>query len=203
MTTARDTLHPRLERTVVLVKPDGVKRGLVGEIVSRLEQRGLKIIALKMVSPTREHSAGHYSGSEAWLRGMGEKTLEGFRKYGLDVVDKMGTADTLEIGKIVQGWNVDYLASGPVVAMVIEGMHAITTVRKLVGHTIPIQAVPGTIRGDFSVDSNTAANLEQRTVRNLVHASGDPSESEHEIEHWFAPEEIHDYKRSDEEVMFT
>lgn len=202
MTLAKDPAHPRFERTVVLVKPDGVKRGLVGQIISRFESRGLKVVALKMVWPTREHSAGHYSGSEDWLRGIGEKTLDAFREYGMNVVDKMGTADPIEIGKMVQGWNVDYLASGPVVAMIVEGMHAVSTVRKLTGHTMPIKAEPGTIRGDFSVDSNTAANLESRTVRNLIHASGDPAEAAHEIEHWFAPEDIHDYKRSDEDVMF-
>lgn len=203
MTVARDPQHPRFERTVVLVKLDGVKRGLVGPIIGRFEQRGLKIVALKMVWPTREHSAGHYSGSKAWLRGIGEKTLQAFREYGMNVVDKMGTADPMSIGKMVQGWNVDYLASGPVVAMVVEGMHAISTVRKLVGHTMPIKAEPGTIRGDFSVDSSTAANLEKRTVRNLIHASGDAAEAAHEIEHWFSPEDIHDYKRSDEDVMFA
>ncbi len=201
--TTRDPQHPRFERTVVLVKPDGVKRGLVGEILQRFEKRGLKLVALKMVWPTREHSAGHYPGTEIWLRTLGEKTLEAFKLYGMDVVDKMGTADPMEIGKMVEGWNVDYLASGPVVAMIVEGMHAIPTVRKLVGHTFPIKADPGTIRGDFSVDSNTAANLEKRAARNLVHASGDASEAAHEIEHWFAPEEIHDYKRSDEDVMFA
>lgn len=199
----KDAAHPRFERTVVLVKPDGVKRGLVGEIVSRFERRGLKIVAMKMVQPTREHSAAHYLGTEEWLRGIGEKTLEAFQHYGLNVVGTMGTADPIAIGKLVQEWNIEYLASGPIVAIVVEGMHAIPTARKLVGHTFPIKAELGTIRGDFSVDSNTAANLESRTVRNIVHASGDPEEAAHEIEHWFSPEEIHDYKRSDEDIMFS
>lgn len=199
----KDAAHPRFERTVVLVKPDGVARGLVGEILSRFEQRGLKLIALKMVLPTREHSAGHYSGTDAWLRGIGEKTLEAFKDRGVDVVPTMGTEDPVAIGRLVEGWNVDYLASGPVVAMIIEGMHAITTVRKLVGHTMPVKAEPGTIRGDLSIDSNIAANMEKRTVRNVIHASGDPEEAAHEIEHWFSPEEIHDYKRADEDIMFS
>ena len=115
----------------------------------------------------------------------------------------MGTNNPLRIGKMIQKWNVSYLSAGPVMAMIIEGMHAISTVRKIVGNTLPILAEPGTIRGDFSVDTNTAANLEKRTIRNIVHASGDESEASHEIEHWFAPEEICDYKRSDEDVMYS
>lgn len=195
--------HPKEERTVVLVKPDGVMRGLVGEILTRFERRGLKILGLKLVYPTREHAASHYSGSDEWLKGMGNKTIETFAKYGLDLQKEMGTTDALEIGKKVQEWNVNYLSMGPVVAMVLQGMHAITTVRKIVGSTIPITADPGTIRGDFSIDTNTAANADKRAIRNIVHASGDPSEAEHEIKHWFKSDELMSYKRSDEDVMFS
>lgn len=194
--------HPKGERTVVLVKPDGVKRGLIGEIIKRFEQRGLKIIALKMVYPTKEHAAAHYSGSREWLEGMGTKTIENFKNYGWDVKKLMGTDNPYKIGKQFQKWNIAYLSSGPIVAMIVEGMHAIPTIRKIVGFTLPISAEPGTIRGDYSVDSNTASNLDKRPVKNLVHASGDESEAKHEIEHWFSPEEICDYPRSDEEVMF-
>ena len=202
MSAKSSTKHPIEERTVVLIKPDAVKRGLIGEITRRFEIRGLKIIALKMVYPTEEHAAQHYSGSEQWLKGMGQKTLDAFEKYGLDVKKNMGTTDPLKIGKMVQQWNVSYLSDGPIVAMILEGMHAIPTVRKLVGHTLPILADPGTVRGDLSVDTNTAANMDKRAIRNIVHASGDESEAEHEIEHWFTPEEIVEYKRSDQDVMF-
>jgi len=194
--------HPIEERTVVLIKPDAVKRGLIGEIIKRFEVRGLKIITLKAVEPTQEHAAGHYSGSDEWVTGMGKKTLEAFKKYGIDVKTTMGTTDPLKIGKLVQEWNVSYLSGEPVVAMIIEGMHAISTVRKLVGHTLPILADPGTIRGDFSVDTNTAANIDKRAIRNIVHASGDEKEAEHEINHWFSPEEIIEYERPDRNVMF-
>jgi nucleoside-diphosphate kinase len=195
--------HPKEERTVVLVKPDGVMRGLVGEILTRFERRGLKILALKLVYPSREHAAGHYSGSDDWIKGMGNKTIETFAKYGIDVVKEMGSSDAFEIGKKVQEWNVNYLAMGPVVAIVLEGMHAITTVRKIVGNTLPILAETGTIRGDYSIDTNTAANVDKRAIRNIVHASGDPSEAEHEIKHWFKADELMSYKRSDEDVMFS
>ncbi|MDP2917902.1 MAG: nucleoside-diphosphate kinase [bacterium] len=195
--------HPSQERTVVIVKPDAVVRGLIGEIIARFERRGLKVIALKMVWPTKEHVEKHYSGSEEWLRGMGQKTIEAFKEYGMDVKEKMGTDDPMEIGKKVQKWNVSYLSKAPVVAMILKGMHAISTVRKLVGHTLPILAQPGTIRGDYSIDTNTAANLDGRAIHNIVHASGDPGESAHEIEHWFSPEEILDYERAEDKAMFS
>lgn len=194
--------HPKEERTVVLIKPDGVKRGLMGEIIKRIEMRGLKIIALKMVRPTEEHASSHYPNTEQWLRGMGEKTLETYIKYEKDPVKELGTADSLEIGKMVQKWNVEFLTSGPVVAMMISGIHAIDMVRKIVGKTIPAMAEMGTIRGDFSVDSPVLANAGKRAIHNVVHASGDPSEASHEIEHWFSPEEVHDYKRAEEDIMF-
>lgn len=195
-------LYQKEERTLVLIKPDGVKRGLVGEILSRFEKRGLKIIALKLVWPTKEHIAQHYPGEKEWLEIIGEKTSAAFEKQGLDLMEKMGTTDRKEIGQKVKKWLEDFMTSGPVVAMIIQGMHAVSTVRKIVGHTYPIESQPGTIRGDFSVDTPTVANIEGRAVRNLVHASGDEKEAAHEIEHWFAPEEIYAYKRADEDVMF-
>ncbi len=195
-------MHTREERTFMLVKPDGVKRGLVGECMRRIEQRGLKIIALKMVRAGEEHARTHYPGSEGWLRGMGEKTLAGYAQYGKDPVREFGTDDTLKIGEMIYKWNTDFLTSGPVIAMVISGIHSIDMVRKIVGKTVPAFAEMGTIRGDFSVDSPVLANDGKRAIHNLVHASGDPREAAHEIEHWFSPEEIHDYKRAEEDIMF-
>jgi nucleoside-diphosphate kinase len=194
--------HPKEERTLVLVKPDGVLRGLIGEIISRFERRGLKLIALKMVWPTREHIDKHYPEHEEWFKSVGSRTSAFFKEHGLEPRDHFGTEDHVQIGKQVKGWLGDYMTQGPVVAMVIQGMHAITVVRKLVGHTYPVEALPGTIRGDFSVDTPAAANTEKRVVKNIIHASGNPEEAEHEIEHWFSPEEIHSYKRPDEDIMF-
>jgi nucleoside-diphosphate kinase len=108
----------------------------------------------------------------------------------------MGTSDALEIGKMVRGWLLDYLTSAPMVRMVIQGVHAVDMVRKIVGDTLPYRAEMGTIRGDFSVDSPTLANKEQRAVMNIVHASATPEESEHEIEFWFGNKgKVFDYKR--------
>lgn len=186
----------------MLVKPDGVKRGLVGECIARIEQRGLKIIAMKMVWPTAEHARGHYPGTNAWLRGMGEKTLEGYAKYKKDPMAELGTADSLAIGKMIEEWLANFLSSGPVVAMVVSGIHAIDMVRKIVGKTIPAFAEMGTIRGDYSVDSPVLANDGKRAIHNLVHASGDPDEATHEIKHWFTEAEIHAYPRAEEDIMF-
>ena len=185
-----------------MVKPDGVKRGLVGECVKRIEQRGLKVIAMKMITASEKIARGHYPGTDEWLRGMGGKTLESYAKYGKDPMKELGTKDPLKIGKMIYKWNTDFLTSGPMVAMIISGIHAVDMVRKIVGKTLPAFAEMGTIRGDFSVDSPVLANEDKRAIRNVVHASGDADEAAHEIAHWFSPSEIHDYKRAEEDIMF-
>jgi nucleoside-diphosphate kinase len=191
-----------MERTCVLVKPDGVKRGLIGEVIRRIEQRGLKLVACKMFTPSREKAAGHYPGTDEWMRGMGNKTLETYAKYGKDARAEMGTDDPLAIGRMVAEWNYDFLSSGPVIAMVWEGIHAIDMVRKIVGATVPMKAEMGTIRGDYSIDSPDLSNAWRRAIHNVVHASGEPAEAEREIAYWFTPEEIHAYKRAEEDIMF-
>ncbi|MBI2056396.1 MAG: nucleoside-diphosphate kinase [Candidatus Sungbacteria bacterium] len=194
--------HPKEEKTFMLVKPDGVKRGLIGECLRRIEQRGLKIIAIKLIHASEEQARKHYPGTEEWLRGMGGKTLETYQKYGKDAKAELGSDDALEIGKMIYTWNTDFLTSGPVLALAISGIHAIDMVRKIVGKTIPAFAEMGTIRGDFSVDSPVLANDGKRAIHNLVHASGDHAEAEHELAHWFKPDEIHAYKRAEDEIMF-
>jgi len=191
------------ERTVVLVKPDGVKRGLIGEIISRFEKVGLKIVAMKMVWVDAGMVRKHYPASrEEWVKMVGEKTLETYKKYGLDPGEKIGASNPKEIGLKVCEWLVDYLTSGPVVAMVLQGPHAISVVRKIAGHTYPEEAQAGTIRGDYSIDSTDIANEKKRSTRNLVHASGNSEEAKFEEELWFHKNEIHSYKRSDEDVIF-
>jgi nucleoside-diphosphate kinase len=194
--------HPREEKTVVLVKPDGVKRGLVGETIRRIEQRGLKIIALKMVTATAKQAHDHYPNTEVWLTNVGQKTLDNYQTYGRDPIKEVGTDDPLAIGKMISKWNTEFLTSGPIVAMVVQGIHAIDMVRKIVGHTLPSKAGMGTIRGDYSVDSPTLANADKRTIHNIVHASGDVAEASHELEHWFTKDEVHSYKRAEEDIMF-
>lgn len=194
--------HPTQERTVVLVKPDGVKRGLIGEILGRIEKRGLKVIALKMLRASKEQIDFHYPKDEAWVRRLGEKSLATYAKYGWDPIKEMGTDDPMKIGVAVREWIINFMTSGPVVKMVVEGIHSVDMVRKLVGNSIPALAEMGTIRGDFSVDSAALANKNQRAVHNLIHASETPQEAAHELAFWFAAEEIFEYKRAEEDIMF-
>lgn len=195
-------IEPKEEKTVVLVKPDGVKRGLIGEITSRIERRGLKVIALEMIWATKEQMEEHYPKDKKWVSRLGEKTKENYKKYGFDIKEELGTDDSYEVGQLIREWLIDYVTSGPIVKMVIKGIHAVDMVRKIAGNTVPAHSEMGTIRGDFSVDSPTVANRSKRAVRNIVHASETQEEAEHEIDFWFSPEEIHDYKRAEEDIMF-
>ncbi len=188
--------NPKQEQTFLMIKPDGVTRGLIGEIIERIEQRGLKIVALGMFKPTHEQMDSHYPKDKKWISRVGQKTLDTYEKYNLDAQKEVGTIDAYEIGVMVRGWLIDFMTSAPLVKIVVQGIHAIDMVRKLSGPTMPSMAEMGTIRGDFSVDSPIAANKGKRAVKNIVHASETPEEAQHEISHWFSPEEIHEYQRS-------
>ena len=191
------------ERTVVLLKPDGVKRGLVGEVLNRFEKMGLKIVALKMVWVDKDMAQQHYPDSRTELmRGIGEKTLKTYEKYGRDPHEEFGTLEPEAIGRMVNQWNIDFITSGPVVAVLFEGLHAIDNVRMVAGNTLPVFAESGTIRGDYSVDSPALANRDKRAVRNIIHASGNVEEAKYEAQLWFRNDEIHTYTRADEAVMF-
>ena len=190
------------ERTLVLIKPDAVKRGLVGVICQRFEQAGFKIVACKMVLATRKKLDGHFPKSEEWIRGMGEKTLETHREYNIDPIETLGTADPIAIGEKIKEWNYRYLTLGPVMVMALEGIHAVDTVRKLIGHTLPYKAMPGTIRGDFSINSPALANVVEVACKNMVHASGTIEEAQQEIANWFANDELLAWQRADEQILF-
>ena len=190
------------QRTLVVLKPDAVKRGLIGEIIKRFERVGLKLVACKMLQVSRELADKHYPLSRReFIEGMGKKTLENYKDMGVDPIKEMGTDDPYEIGKVIREWLVEMITSGPVLAMVWEGPHAVELVRKITGHTLPLKAEPGTIRGDFSFDSSYLANTGKRAIKNLLHASGDPEEAEYEINLWFSEDEIHSYERAEEKVM--
>lgn len=191
---------PSEEKTFLMVKPDGVRRGLVGEIIHRLEQRNLKVIALQMARPSRDKIDGFYPKKEEWVKRLGEKTLATYQKYGYDPIRELGTDKPEEIGPQVRNWVLDFMSSGPVVKMVVQGVHAIDMVRKIIGDTMPSKAEMGTIRGDYSVDSPASANRDKRAVHNLVHASETAEEAAHEINYWFDPKDIHEYKRTDEQL---
>ncbi|MDO8492394.1 MAG: nucleoside-diphosphate kinase [bacterium] len=183
------------ERTFVMIKPDGVQKGLIGEIIGRLEQRDLKIVALEMFQPTIKQIDNHYPKDAKWVTRLGEKTLATYQKYGISPKKELGTENASKIGIMVRKWLIDYMVSAPLVRMVVQGIHAVDMVRKIAGPTMPYLADMGTIRGDFSADSPVLANVEKRAVANLVHASETPSEAEHEIKYWFGKSPIFKYKR--------
>ena len=184
-----------------MIKPDGTRRGLVGEILRRIEQVGLKVAALRMIEPAVKEIDEHYPKDKKWITRLGEKTLSTYEKFGFDAKRELGTDNPAKIGPLVRKWLVDFMTSAPVVIVVIKGVHAVAMVRKLAGSTMPSDAPLGTIRGDFSVDSAAVANREKRAVYNLVHASETEEEAKHEIKHWFGAEKIHDYRRTDDEVF--
>ena len=198
---AENTGIPK-QRTLVIMKPDGVKRALVGQILERFERAGLKLVGMKMMWVDTERVGKHYTDNAEYLISVGEKALENYQKCGLDPQEKLGTMDPLEVGKLVRKWNLDYMTNGPVVAMVLEAPHAVELVRKMVGHTFPQNAQPGTIRGDFSGDSTFISNQLQRSVKNLLHASGTEEEAKFEMELWFHESEMFDYERADEKLIW-
>ncbi len=174
------------EKSLVLVKPDGVQRGLVGEAIRRYEQCGLKLVAIKMVIPTKEQALAHYSVDPQWAFKTGTKSIESWKAKGLTPP----TEDPIELAEGVRKQLVEFLSSGPVVAMVWQGMNAILT------------SVPGTIRGDYTIDSYSAADTDKRAVRNIIHASGAVDEAEKEMALWFKPEEILNYRLVSEEIIY-
>jgi nucleoside-diphosphate kinase len=189
-----------IERSLVLLKPDAVKRGIVGEILHRFERSGLKMVAAKMIVADEQMAKDHYPNTAEWKQKVGQRTIDDCIKYGIDVIANMGTDDPLKVGEIVKQWNVDFLTSGPVLAIVYEGVNAVERVRSLVGDTVPARAAAGTIRGDFSLDSAIAANRRQRTIYNLIHASGSVEEAQEEIKLWFKTAEIVSYRRVHEDL---
>lgn len=190
--------HFSKERTLVMVKPDGVQRSLVGEIIKRYERMGLKLVAMKMLLPTEDHIEKHYTLDPNWMRITGEKTIEGYKKKG----QQPPSEDPLEITKVVLANLKKYMTSGPVVAMVWQGAHAVKISRKIVGGTEPLTSDVGTIRGDFVLDSYQMSDADGRAVRNLIHASGSPEEAENEIKHWFADNEIIGYRLVQEQILY-
>lgn len=155
-----------IERTLILFKPDAVQRGLVGEILTRFERVGLKIIGTKMIAPDKDHYYKHYEEIGQMVTRRGE--------------DKFNIT-------------LDMMLEGPVIAMVFEGVEAVELVRKLVGTTEPKSALPGTIRGDYSHMSFGYGDVKNKGIPNLIHASGDPEEAKKEISHWFSQDELYDY----------
>ncbi|MEN9524008.1 MAG: hypothetical protein RL536_77 [Candidatus Parcubacteria bacterium] len=191
--------HPRYERTLVLIKPDGIQRGLIGEVIRRYEQTGLKLIGVKMLVPTSEMIEDHYTLDPEWKQKTGEKNLKSYREKGL----KPPHEDPIKQSNMILEKLKKYLTSGPIVAMIWQGAHAVGIVRKITGSTEPLASDVGTIRGDYVLDSYKMADDDMRSIRNIVHASGSPKEAEDEIKYWFKKEEIFDYKLAVEEILYN
>ncbi|MFA5997861.1 MAG: nucleoside-diphosphate kinase [Candidatus Paceibacterota bacterium] len=190
--------HPKTERTLVIVKPDGIQRALIGEIMKRYERLGLKLVALKMMVPTEEMIETHYLLDPNWKKNVGEKSIASYVKKG----ETPPSNDPIEVANVVVGNLKKYMTSGPVIAMVWEGAHAVELVRKITGGTEPRSASIGTIRGDFVVDSYQMADTDSRAIRNLIHASGSVPEAEMEIPHWFNDAEIMKYSVPHEATLY-
>lgn len=190
--------HYKEERTLILIKPDGIQRSLIGEIMRRYERLGLKLVGLKFVVTTAEHVEQHYTLDPDWRQVTGEKTIKGYKNKGL----KPPSEDPLEITAIILENLKKYLTSGPIICMVWQGAHAVELVRKVTGGTEPLTSDVGTIRGDFVLDSYQISDTDGRAVRNLIHASGSVEEAKKEIKHWFSDSEIIDYRLVQEKILY-
>jgi nucleoside-diphosphate kinase len=181
------------QRSFVMIKPDGVLRGLVGAILTRFENRGLKVVAMKMLQADRETLQKHYPSSrKEWVERLGTKGRDAFASVGQDMTQDPDYSD-YKMGQQVLDSLIEYMLSGPVVCMVVEGVQSISVIRKMVGSTLPTMADIGTIRGDYSVDFPIVGLAQGRALHNLVHASEIQEEADYEINLWFKPEEIVDY----------
>ena len=190
--------HPKTERTLVIVKPDGIQRALIGEIIKRYERTGLKLVALKMLVPTEKMVEEHYLLDPDWKKNVGEKAIASYVKRG----ETPPSTDPIEVADSVVVSLKKYMTSGPVIAMIWEGGHAVELVRKITGGTEPRSAGVGTIRGDFVLDSYQMADTDTRAIRNLIHASGTVPEAEMEIPHWFNKDEIINYRVAHEATLY-
>lgn len=189
--------HPKKERTFVILKPDTIQRGLIGETIKRFEAAGLKMVGLKLALAEEEKLWQHYNKDDEWFQKKGEITVKNRQEAGLPV-DK----EEIEYGKDIVRALVKFMSSGPVVMMAWEGNQAVAVVKKIVGGTEPASSDVGTIRGDLTLDSYELANIDERAVRNLVHCSDQPEEANREIELWFDKSDLLDYRLVAEQILY-
>lgn len=194
-------MHPKKERTFVILKPDAVQRGLVGDIIKRFERIGLKIVGMKMQMVEEKVLWDHYNKDDAWYTKKGGNIVENKKKLGM-VVDK----EAIEYGKDIIRAMVHYMCASPVVSLVIEGNGAQAVVKRLVGSTEPATADTGTIRGDYSLDSYYLCDTDgSRGMRNLIHCT-DPADGEgayeREVNLWFTKEEVMNYRLVSEAMLY-
>ncbi len=188
----------RRERSLVIIKPDAVMRKLVGELVTRFERKGLKLAAMKLIWPTRALAEKHYIDSDEWLLDTGTKTLNNYAEKGI-IPDKTAR----EIGMNTREKLMAHLTAGPVVAMVLEGAHAIEVLRKMRGATSPLKADVGTIGFDYTLESYELSDAGDWAIKNVLHASDSPANYERERDIWFSKDEIVDYDTAIDHVLYT
>jgi nucleoside-diphosphate kinase len=185
------------EKTFVIIKPDGVQRGLIGEITHRIERTGLKLVGMKFAFAEEEKFWKHYDKDNAWFESKGQNMIDNRTANGLSI-DK----PAIEYGKDIIRGLIAFMTAGPVVMMAWEGNRAVGIVKKLVGGTEPLTSDVGTIRGDLTIDSYELSNVDGRAVRNLIHCSDKPEEAEKEIKLWFKEEELVRYRLISEEILY-
>ncbi|MCL5675381.1 MAG: nucleoside-diphosphate kinase [Candidatus Marsarchaeota archaeon] len=186
-----------MERCLVLIKPDGVERALVGKIIGRFEDAGLHVVGLKLMKAEKEKVERHYTDDEGWLVSVGKKAKQAAIDKGEEV-----TETEKEIGIRVRNALIHELTRMPIVGFVLEGNAAVDVARKICGATEPRKADPGSIRGMYASDSYSLADIKKRSVRNLIHVSESPEIAEKEIGIWFSRNEICPYERADEKAMY-
>ncbi|MEK9160983.1 MAG: nucleoside-diphosphate kinase [Patescibacteria group bacterium] len=189
--------HPKKERSFVIIKPDGVQRGLVGDIVKRFERTGLKLVYMRLAMLDETKLWTHYGKDDAWFEKKGQGIANDRAAAGMPV-----EKEPIEYGKDIIRALVKFMTSGPVVVMVLEGNQAVAVVKKLVGGTEPATSDVGTIRGDLTLDSYAIAAVDDRAVRNLIHCSDAPEEGEREIALWISKEDLINYRLVGEQILY-
>ncbi len=188
---------PQKERSFIIIKPDGVQRSLIGEVIKRIERTGLKLVGLKMFVASEDNLWKHYVKDDVWFEEKGNNIIK-----GLEAAEMPVEKTAIEYGKDIVRALVKFMSSGPVVAMVWQGNQAVGIVKKLVGSTEPLKSDVGTIRGDLTLDSYDLSSISGRAVRNLIHCSDQPKEAEREISIWFKEEELISYRLVQEQILY-
>jgi len=189
--------NPKKELTFVILKPDAIQRSMIGELISRIERTGLKMVAMKMINATPEQCWKHYNKDEKWFLEKGTKIVENMKK-----TDRPVEKEAIEYGRDIIDALVKFMTCGPIIPMVFEGNQAVGIVKKIVGGTEPLSSDVGTIRGDFTLDSYELSNFDNRAVRNLIHCSDQVDEALREISIWFTENEIMKYRLISEQILY-
>ncbi|MDB5204260.1 MAG: putative Nucleoside diphosphate kinase [Candidatus Taylorbacteria bacterium] len=190
-------MHPKKERTFVIIKPDGIQRSLVGEIIGRFERTGLKVVGMKFGMLDKAKIWTHYGKDDAWFLKKGTKIAEDRKAAGM-VVDK----EPIDYGKDIIRALEKFMTACPVVSLVLEGNQAVAVVTKLVGTTEPTTSDVGTIRGDLTLDSYQIAAVDDRAVRNLIHCSDTVENANNEIALWFEEKDLFNYRVVADAILY-